>query len=531
MKNSIFSTSIENWLISYGEIFFRPESTHGAKIHVSEAAGKLAFIYEKIRNTIDYKEDHLIRKSAIARIVKRVLTTGKKGSDLALPLIEELISARYLPNGQIAETAVNRVRDILNKYIVIYNAIVDRGFCKEESKDFFVWLVKLLSSEIEEFLVPDPESRITVDAMQRVVRKAVVIEKNRKNDVTEKNIQIYIAVMKSLLKADEVTIDYHLIKYYFPNWSELALQDAEGIAVDVKNKQAVIKRHYDHFLNERLTKEFKKYAVVFWMLQQIIVDNRGDCMSIFQNRKLLSDAIAKVCAAKYKTIKGKVRRAIVRSVIYIFLTKIIFGILLELPFDYFILQSLDWLPLGINAIFPPAMMAFIGLSINTPKKNNTDEIIKEAFAIVYNDAGQEHIVKLPKHRKNFTGFILKFFYLVMYAVSFGAIIYGLRKIDFSIASMAIFLLFLTMVSFFSLRIMKNARELIILQKKENFRAVILTFLAIPILRVGRWISLNSSKINIFIFIFDFIIEAPFKMFVRIFEDLIVYIKEKRDEMM
>jgi len=119
----------------------------------------------------------------------------------------------------------------------------------------------------------------------------------------------------------------------------------------------------------------------------------------------------------------------------------------------------------------------------------------------------------------------------MYAVSFGAIIYGLRKIDFSIASMAIFLLFLTMVSFFSLRIMKNARELIILQKKENFRAVILTFLAIPILRVGRWISLNSSKINIFIFIFDFIIEAPFKMFVRIFEDLIVYIKEKRDEMM
>jgi hypothetical protein len=30
---------------------------------------------------------------------------------------------------------------------------------------------------------------------------------------------------------------------------------------------------------------------------------------------------------------------------------------------------------------------------------------------------------------------------------------------------------------------------------------------------------------------DFIIETPFKIFVRIFEDLVVFVKEKRDEML
>jgi len=77
----------------------------------------------------------------------------------------------------------------------------------------------------------------------------------------------------------------------------------------------------------------------------------------------------------------------------------------------------------------------------------------------------------------------------------------------------------------------TAAELIILEQKERFLTIIIAFLFVPILRVGRWIAMHSSKINVFIFVLDFIIEAPFKIFVRIFEDLVIFIKEKRDEMM
>ena len=35
------------------------------KIQVSDLISKMSFYYEKIRNTVDYNEDHLLRKNAI----------------------------------------------------------------------------------------------------------------------------------------------------------------------------------------------------------------------------------------------------------------------------------------------------------------------------------------------------------------------------------------------------------------------------------------------------------------------------------
>ena len=40
-------------------------------IHVSELTSLPAFAYEKIRNIVDYKEENLLRKNAISRLLKR----------------------------------------------------------------------------------------------------------------------------------------------------------------------------------------------------------------------------------------------------------------------------------------------------------------------------------------------------------------------------------------------------------------------------------------------------------------------------
>ena len=246
---------------------------------------------------------------------------------------------------------------------------------------------------------------------------------------------------------------------------------------------------------------------------------------------LFRSQIENVCAIRYKRIGAKVRTAIVRSVIYIFSTKMVFGILLELPYDYFILKHLQWLPLTINVVFPPALMAAIGMGIHTPKKDNTWAIVQQIEQIVYSDQGQEHRVKITQPKRGFGYYVLQSLYAILYLISFGLIIYGLAQLLFSLASMIIFLFFLTMVSFFSLRIRRTAAELIIIEQRERFITVITSLLFIPILRVGRWISLHSSKINVFIYVLDFVIETPFKILVRIFEDLVIFVKEKRDEML
>ena len=87
MSQNNLINAVENWLLNYQDILEakKEESRHGSRIVVSDAASRLAFIYEKIRNTVDYREDHLLRRYATARILRRIATPGNKGSDLAPP--------------------------------------------------------------------------------------------------------------------------------------------------------------------------------------------------------------------------------------------------------------------------------------------------------------------------------------------------------------------------------------------------------------------------------------------------------------
>jgi hypothetical protein len=47
--------------------------------------------------------------------------------------------------------------------------------------------------------------------------------------------------------------------------------------------------------------------------------------------------------------------------------------------------------------------------------------------------------------------------------------------------------------------------------------------------VGKWLSEKFSRVNVFVFVMDFIIEAPFKILIDIAEDWTKYVKERKDE--
>jgi len=91
------------------------------KIEVDSFVSKIANIYEKIRNAIDYKEDHLIRKSAILRILQRHLLIKLTPDSVAMALIKELIRAGYLENSLIPYQKVDEVQAILERYLAVFN--------------------------------------------------------------------------------------------------------------------------------------------------------------------------------------------------------------------------------------------------------------------------------------------------------------------------------------------------------------------------------------------------------------------------
>ena len=88
-----------------------------SRIKVDSFASKIAFIYEKIRNAIDYKEEHLLRKNAIDRVLWRRLNLKFSTDNIGNSLIKELIRAGYLENNLIPASKSEEVESIINKYI------------------------------------------------------------------------------------------------------------------------------------------------------------------------------------------------------------------------------------------------------------------------------------------------------------------------------------------------------------------------------------------------------------------------------
>ena len=109
------------------------EVPEASRITVHAAVSRFSVLYEKIRTAVDYKDDHLLRKAAISRILKRrlalydvqqLLRLGEdEPADLALDVIRELIAARYLPNATLSETLVPQAALVIQKYIALRRAM------------------------------------------------------------------------------------------------------------------------------------------------------------------------------------------------------------------------------------------------------------------------------------------------------------------------------------------------------------------------------------------------------------------------
>jgi hypothetical protein len=167
-----------------------------------------------------------------------------------------------------------------------------------------------------------------------------------------------------------------------------------------------------------------------------------------------------------------------------------------------------------------------------PQNDNTDMIIEgiKEISFVGREKKQPLILRPQLKRGFFASAIFNVIYSASFLFSVYIIIKGLSFIGFNWVSITIFLFFLAFVSFFSIIVSRGVKDLMIIERKENLGTFVIDLFYMPIILVGRWLSNNMSRVNIFIFIFDFIIEAPFKILVEVAEDWTKYVRERRDNM-
>lgn len=503
------------------------------KIHVNTMISKLAFFYEKIRNTLEYGDEQLIRKNAIQRILKRRLIDDTTGTDVSRYLINELIRGGYVEDNSIPDIKVHHVAQIINKYIIFRNDFIGR-FTKKQLKVLSNWTLGLMACEIEETLVSSWRENAYIEALYRFVEPLIKLRDQKLISKHDLGLQIYIAVVRLLMKSDNTMLSYRLLKLNYPEWKNPDKAYILNLSGQANSIRVLFETQLQHKIGSYLQKYIRPFAIRFRILEPTIQENFSNIDDLIIQRENFKSEIRKVCNGYYKKIRGKLRRSVVRSILYIFITKMVLAFILEMPFDVYYHGKIEFIPLYINIIFPPLLLFLITMTVRPPQSVNTENIVTGLEEMIYSDAKNDTIIceiKKSYVRNPILDTIFRGMYGVTFLISYGVLIWGLYRFGFNIVSGCLFLFFLSLISYFGIRVRRLAKEYVVVGRKENALTFLLDIFSYPIIRVGQWISDKSSKINVFIFILDVIIEAPFKTLIEVFDQWSQFIKEKRDEIL
>ena len=503
------------------------------KIEVEEITSKVTFFYEKLRNSVDFKEVHLLRRFAIERNLRRRLLLETLKPQIAKGLIEDLIRSRYLPNNALPEKFILQVAHIIKRYNDLFLLLNDL-YHTAERKKYFDWLVGIEACEIDMLLSPETIGDSVIETMYQAIKPRIKFSGASVDEVRvrEKNVQLYIAIHKSLVKSDDTIIAYHSFNLYFPDWRQADENLVKVVAANFASIHRTLQHHLKHPYQKKLLNTIKEDVVTFKILYELILLKGDDLADLLADPEQFLAEAKILINQKYKIVGNKIRQSSIRAVIYIFVTKMTLALIFELPYEVYIVKELHYLPLIINVLLPPLLMFLITLTIVPPTKENTNKILDNLHNIIYGEPKQSILCKLNvKYSQNW-GFRTFYYsmFTTLYILVFGFIIMLLQSLSFNILSGTLFLFFLTMVSFFALKIRSTAKEYKVLQKKMGLLAFLIDFFSLPIVSAGRWLSTKFKKINVFAFVMDYIIEAPFKIFIATFEDWLGFLKDKKEGM-
>ncbi len=522
------------------------------RLQVSDLISKMSFYYEKIRNAVHYTEDHLLRKDAIFRILKRQLVIegsvrivrADDSLTIAHHLLIELIRAGYLPNNSLPESKVDEVGTIIKKYTSLRSAALTENASQfnffsggsrkkgelENRSELTQWLLGLAAAEIEEHIGQDEVPRTVVLVMYKMLEKRIELPESLPY-VQDLPIQTYLAIYRNLLQFDEDMLSLILFRYFNGDWSSPSEASLKKIAAQLFVLKRVINDQLVHPLSAQLNRIVSRYTVYFRVLEDVISEDPVAVYDSFSDDpKAFARRIKKACNKRYSEAKKKLWRAGWRSIIYILLTKSIFAVLLEVPATQFFGEALNLGSLAINVSFPAALLFLAVAFTRLPGEANSQRIVAGIEEIVFNEKRRDPIkLRKPRGRHGVMDGIFTFLYVVTFFLSFGLVVWFLESIHFSWVSIIIFLFFLTFVSFFIIRIRRSAKELNVVETRESMTRLVSDFFATPIIATGKWLSSKFSRVNVFVFVLDFIIEAPFKIFVEIAEQWTRYVRERKDE--
>lgn len=499
-------------------------------LSVSQTVSFFALVYEKVRNAVEFRDDHLILRAAIERVLRRRLSINPEGKGEAENLLRELLWARYFDNTSLGGEDISKIQDLIDKYLILRKKLVV-GRAPEMQTYLNQFLIDILTCEVEEFLKPESAQRqanLTFFIYQ-VLRKKIKIE-DLKED--QKDAFFLVSIEKIFARSDRSYLHYHLFITFYKPLAGYTRADLDKLSHQLPS----IFKKIDDMMNnqyvDKLTKFTRKQLPPFLVLFDLIKNKFSEIGNILTDKEKLWSEIDSTCRDKYQQMGARVRNLAIRSFIYILLTKMIFALILEFPLSKYFYGEINYESILINTLFPPILMVIILAFFRVPGESNTKKIYNRIIEIIDSDKSFESKVAfVPKKtsvKKPLLIFGFTIFYSLTFFVTLSLIYEFLLKLNFNLVSQIIFIFFVSVVTFFSYRIRQVTKELT-LEVKESIVTPIIDFFFMPILSLGKFFSQEIARLNFFIFIFDFIIEAPFKLLFEVVEEWISFVRKRKEE--
>jgi hypothetical protein len=483
---------------------------------VNNLIGKAATFYEKVRYLVDYKEEHTIRRNALERILKRkMVIEGRNVTGVSI--LQELASGQYIPEEVVTEELGNRLNQILIKFLRLEELSGEGGVVAKR-------LLSFTASEIDYTLshYHHVTDHAIIDTFYEMMRKNISVPKAMEKDLDN---ALYCACHRALIRADDEGLAYALWLKYVPEWHNISNENLSDLSKELKKIIYVIDEAIKHPLQWRLVQKLKNETIYFLIVRELVQQYGQNSSKILETPGDLEIFTQSLLEKKYQKENERIRKSGIRAVIYLFFTKAIFALSLELPYEYLFLSTMNYLPIMVNLLFPPILLFIATRGVGSFNKNNTKAVLTGMREMFYD--GKVAKIKIKSH-STIAAFIFTGAYLILAGTVFGTMISVLHLLHFNFVSITIFLFFLALVSYFAFRIRYNAKRWKTVQK-ENLLSLLASLLTVPIIRTGRWLSQSFSSINVFVIIMDFIIETPFKLLLDFSNQFITYLKEKTPE--
>lgn len=496
-------------------------------IEVSVPASTAASFYEKVRNTLDYQEEHLLRRNAIQRMLCRYRGSGETPDHMASELLKELVWAKYLPNKSIPVSLGKTVAIILSKYEPLFAAVMAG---KGEREELTSWLLDVVSTEVEYTLSPPRADEALASFMYEEMRSRIDWDPKLALSDETKDLRLYAAIHRTLLKSNPAILRYRLLTLYYPAWAgtQAKPQLIDELAANIIPIIQTIEGEIFHPLTDRLGRVLRRKAGVFRVLGDAFLRAKNH-VPLLTDPSALDGAVKEALYDREKNFNIRLRRTVVRAVAFLFITKMLLALIIEVPYDLLIAKESSWYPLLVNITFHPIFLALIGLTVSIPGKKNVEDYVAVSRAIAVGAPHELLSVRVRHDVRNAWSNVFDVLYALLFVVVYSLIGIVLHGFGFHGLSIALFLLFLSFVTFFGIRIRSSTRDIVLSDARNGFIGTLFDILMLPIARAGAWLSIRVAKINVFIYFFDFIIEAPLKVAIEFVESWLNFIREKKEE--